>query len=55
MSFTASGEVFSSVNASTAETLTGVSSVKEYLSDSYYVNGDNEIVDVDPTLGPGLK
>ncbi len=56
VSFTASGEVFSSVNASgTAETLTGVSSVKEYLSDNYYVNGDNEIVDVDPTVGPGAQ
>jgi len=54
VSFTTTGELFSSTNSSgTLETLSSVSSSKEYQSASHYVNGDGEIVDIDPTSAPG--
>jgi len=37
----------------TVETLQIVSTSEEYLSARHYVNGDNERVTIDPTVGPG--
>lgn len=37
----------------TVETLQIVSSSEEYLSARHYVNGSNERIDIDPTVGPG--
>ena len=52
--FRESGENVSSTNSSgDAESLTIVSSSKEYLSASHYVDGNNKIVDIDFTVGPG--
>lgn len=54
VSFTAGGETFTSTNSSgDLETLVAVSSESEYLSESYYVDGTETIVDIDPTVGPG--
>tara|TARA_B100000900_G_scaffold408641_1_gene423221 strand:- start:1893 stop:2624 length:732 start_codon:yes stop_codon:yes gene_type:complete len=54
ISFNASGETFTSTNSSgVEETLVAVSSEREYLSESHYVNGDGAITDIDPTVGPG--
>ena len=54
VSFTTSGETFTSTNSSgVEETLVAVSSEREYLSESHYVDGDGTITDIDPTIGPG--
>ena len=54
VSFTTGGETFTSTNGSgTLETLVAVSSEKEFLSESHFVDGDGTIVDIDPTVGPG--
>ena len=54
VSFTTAGETFTSTNGSgTLETLVAVSSEKEFLSESHFVDGDGAIVDIDPTVGPG--
>jgi len=54
VAFSISGELFSSTNSSgTLESLTGVSSSKEYQSASHYIDGTGTIVDIDPTVGPG--
>ncbi len=53
--FTESGETFTSTNsAGTEETLVGVSSSKEYLAASHYINASGEVVDFDPSVGPGV-
>ena len=55
VSFTSTGELLSSTNSSgVVETVTSVSSVKEYLAARHYVNSDSEIVDVDPFSSPGV-
>ena len=47
--------MLSSTNSSgIVETVTSVSSVKEYLAARHYVNADSEIVDVDPFNAPGV-
>ena len=52
--FTESGEIISSTNSEgTAESLVTVSSTKEFQSASHYVDGSNNIVDIDFTVGPG--
>jgi len=49
------GELITSINADgNTESITLVSSSPEYLSAAYYVNGDLERVDFDPTVGPGV-
>lgn len=54
ISFTSEGETFTSTNSSgDVETLVAVSSEKEYLSESHYVDGTGTIVDIDPEVGPG--
>lgn len=54
VSFTTSGETFTSTNSSSVEeTVVAVSSEREYLSESHYVDGDGTITDIDPTIGPG--
>lgn len=54
VAFTTTGELLSSTNSSgTLETLSSVSSSKEYQSASHYVDGTGAIVDIDPTLAPG--
>jgi len=54
IAFSSGGELFSSINSSgISENLTSVSSSKEYLAASHYVNGSGAIVDIDPTIGPG--
>ena len=54
ITFRTSGENYTSINSEgTEENLVSVSSEKEYLSESHYINGDGEIVDIDPTVGPG--
>jgi len=48
------GELVSSINASgVTETITIQSTGPEYLSASYYIDGDGVITDIDPTVGPG--
>ena len=55
VSFKSDGELLSSTNSSgVVETVTSVSSVKEYLAARHYVNADSEIVDVDPFNAPGV-
>ena len=52
--FTEAGEIISSTNsAGTAESMVIVSSSREYLSASHYVDGSNTITDIDFTVGPG--
>tara|TARA_B100000085_G_scaffold162668_1_gene147940 strand:- start:5164 stop:5895 length:732 start_codon:yes stop_codon:yes gene_type:complete len=54
IAFSIGGELFSSTNSDgDVETLTAVSSSKEYQSASHYVDGSGLIVDIDPTVGPG--
>jgi len=54
VAFSAGGELFTSVNSDgVSETLTGISTVKEYQSTSHYVDGSGAIVDIDPQAGPG--
>ena len=54
--FTGSGETLSSTNsAGTSESLVSVSSTKEFQSASHYVDGSNNIVDIDFTVGPGAS
>ena len=54
LAFISTGELFSSTNSlGENETLTTVSSSKEYLSASYYIDGTSAIVDIDPTIVPG--
>ena len=54
IAFSIGGELFSSTNSDgDVETLTAVSSSKEYQSASHYVDGSGSIVDIDPTVGPG--
>ena len=54
VAFTQAGELLTSVNSSgTTETLSSVSSSKEYLAAAYYVDGSSNIVDIDPVVGPG--
>ena len=54
IAFSIGGELFSSTNSDgDVETLTAVSSSKEYQSASHYVDGSGLIVDIDPTIGPG--
>ena len=54
IAFSSGGELFSSTNSSgTSENLTAVSSSKEYLAASHYIDGSAAIVDIDPTIGPG--
>ena len=54
ITFRTSGENYTSINSEGAEeNLVSVSSEKEYLSESHYINGDGEIVDIDPAVGPG--
>ena len=54
VNFTSSGETFTSTNSSgTEETLVGVSSSKEYLAASHYIDASGDIVDFDPSVGPG--
>ena len=54
ISFTTGGETFTSTNSSgVEETLVAVSAEREYLSESHYVDGSGDIVDIDPTIGPG--
>ena len=53
-SFRTSGELFQSTNsAGVVESLTAVSTSKEYLAASHYVDGDEKIVDIDPFSEPG--
>lgn len=48
------GELISSINEEeTVETITLQSMAMEYQSARYYINGDEEVVDIDPTVGPG--
>lgn len=55
VNFTTGGETFTSTNSDEVEeTLVCVSSSKEYLAASHYVDGDGVIADFDPTVGPGL-
>jgi hypothetical protein len=52
--FNTGGELMTSVNSlGSTETLNTVSFSNEYQAASYYINGDSEIVDIDPTVGPG--
>ena len=52
--FTQGGELLTSVNSSgVSETLSSVSSSKEYLAASHYIDGSSNIVDIDPASGPG--
>ena len=54
LAFTQGGELLTSVNSSgVSETLSSVSSSKEYLAAAYYVDGSSNIVDIDPVTGPG--
>ena len=52
--FTESGELLTSINSlGVTETLSSVSSSKEYLAAAYYIDGSSNIVDIDPAIGPG--
>jgi len=52
--FNEGGELLTSVNSSgVTETLAAVSSSKEYLAASHYIDGSSNIVDIDPAVGPG--
>ena len=52
--FRKAGETISSTNSSgDVESMIVVSSTKEFQSASHYVDGNNEIVDIDFTVGPG--
>mgnify|MGYP001160853571 CR=1 FL=1 len=52
--FRQDGEILTSTNSSgNQETLIITSSVKEYQSESHYVDGTGAIVDIDYTVGPG--
>ena len=52
--FSQGGELLTSVNSSgVSETLSSVSSSKEYLAASHYIDGSSNIVDIDPAIGPG--
>jgi len=52
--FTESGELLTSVNsAGVSETMSSISSSKEYLSAAYYIDGTSALVDIDPATGPG--
>ena len=54
VNFLLGGELMSSTNSSgVVETITSTSNVKEYQSTAYYIDGNSEIVDVDPHTGPG--
>ena len=46
---------FASPGGSTTQTITIVSSSKEHLAAHHYINAANEIVDIDPTVGPGAQ
>lgn len=47
-----SGESVSSLNNGVTTAATTAASTAEYLADHHYVNGDNEVTDIDPTVGP---
>ena len=52
--FRKAGETISSTNSSgDVESMIVVSSTKEFQSASHYVDGNNKIVDIDFTVGPG--
>ena len=52
--FRQEGETISSTNsAGSVESMVIISSTKEFQSASHYVDGNNEIVDIDFTVGPG--
>lgn len=52
--FSQGGELLTSINSSgVSETLSSVSSSKEYLAASHYIDGSSNIVDIDPASGPG--
>ena len=52
--FSQGGELLTSINSSgISETLSSVSSSKEYLAASHYIDGSSNIVDIDPASGPG--
>ena len=52
--FSEGGELLTSINSSgVSETLSSVSSSKEYLAASHYIDGSSNIVDIDPASGPG--
>jgi hypothetical protein len=52
--FRESGELLTSVNSSgVSETMSAISSSKEYLSAAYYIDGTSALVDIDPATGPG--
>lgn len=54
LGFTESGELLTSVNSSgVSETMSSISSSKEYLSAAYYIDGTSALVDIDPATGPG--
>jgi|TARA_B110000483_G_scaffold240996_1_gene322901 hypothetical protein len=54
VSFSIGGELLTSTNSSgIVETLTSVSSSKEYQAASHYIDGSSAIVDIDPAVGPG--
>ena len=54
LNFTESGELLTSVNSlGVSETLSSVSSSKEYLSAAYYMDGTSALVDIDPAIGAG--
>lgn len=54
VNFRQAGETISSTNSSgDVESMIVVSSTKEFQSASHYVDGNNQIVDIDFTVGPG--
>ena len=54
VNFRQAGETISSTNSSgEVESMIVVSSTKEFQSASHYVDGNNKIVDIDFTVGPG--
>ena len=54
VNFRQAGETISSTNSSgDVESMIIVSSTKEFQSASHYVDGNNQIVDIDFTVGPG--
>ena len=54
VNFRQAGETISSTNSSgDVESMIVVSSTKEFQSASHYVDGNNKIVDIDFTVGPG--
>ena len=46
---------FPSAGGSTTESIQLVSFSKEHLAAHHYINAANEIVDIDPTVGPGAQ